>query len=71
MAIAIILAFLFLGGMCFFGYKYLTIKKLIKKFQNIGTGRYGFYEKKSISYNAYVYVDEIDRYKTFGIFKKK
>ena len=62
MVALILITILLLGSTIFLGYKYLTIKKVVKEFQQIGTGRYGFYEKRGTSYNAYVYVDEIDRY---------
>jgi len=62
MLVAILISVLFLGGTIFFGYKYMTLKKLTKEFQEIGTGRYGFYEMRVGSYDAYVYVNEIDRY---------
>lgn len=63
-AIATFVALVFLAGTIFFGYKYLTIKKLVKEYQEIGTGRYGFYNFNSFSssYRAIVYVDELDRY---------
>ena len=63
--IAIIAALMFLGGTIFFGYKYLTIRKLVKEYEEIGTGRYGFYNYNYSSgscYKAIVYVDELDRY---------
>ena len=48
----------------FFILKCLKLKNAIKSYEKIWTGRYGFYKYTgSCSYhNAYVYVDEIDRY---------
>lgn len=62
--IALVVALVFLAGTIFFSYKYLTIKKLVKEYEEIGTGRYGFYNfgSSSSSYRAIVYVDELDRY---------
>ena len=48
-----------------FSIKYFIIKKLIKEYEEIGTGRYGFYNYSYSSgscYKAIVYVDELDRY---------
>lgn len=47
----------------FMTYKYIKLKAGIKKYDEIGTGRYGFYKYIYSSYHAIVYVDEIDRYK--------
>jgi hypothetical protein len=48
----------------FFIYKYLKLKKGLKSYEKIGTGRCGFYKYTGgySVYNAYVYVIEIDRY---------
>jgi len=48
----------------FFILKYLKLKKAIRSYERIGTGRYGFYKYIGTysHYSAYVYVNEIDRY---------
>jgi len=46
-------------------YKYVNLRKGLKQYENIGTGRIGFYIYNSGGYgyySAYVYVNEIDRY---------
>ena len=45
-------------------FKYIKLKSSLKSYEEIGTGRYGFYKYMGnySSYNAYVYVKEIDRY---------
>lgn len=45
-------------------FKYKKLKKSIKEYEEIGTGRYGFYINKKYSpYSSIVYINEIDRYK--------
>lgn len=48
----------------FFCYKYLTLKKSLKQYTCIGTGKFGFYKIKFnfSSYNSIVYIKEIDRF---------
>lgn len=60
----LIITILFLCNILFI-YKYLQLKKGIKSYNRIGTGRYGFYkytDGRYSFYNAYVYVYEMDRY---------
>lgn len=47
-----------------FALKFFKLRKSIKKFEEIGTGRYGFYVNKHFNTdkNSYVYVKEVDRY---------
>ena len=59
------LAFLFVLSL-FFSIKYFLLRKGLKKYENIGTGRFGFYKK----FDYYVYIKEIDRY-TNGFSKIK
>lgn len=62
--IVVALIILSLISNIFLGYKYLRFKKLIKEYNDIGTGRFGFYKyvSGSGSYRAIVYVREIDKY---------
>lgn len=65
MVFLIIISLVFLITTCFFLYKYIRLKKMVKSYNNIGTGRYGFYKYNNNNYSSYkaiVYVDEIDRY---------
>ena len=60
----IIIAILFISNLIFI-IKYFKIKKEIKKYFEIGTGRNGFYLHKHWGYvekNSYVFIKEIDRY---------
>jgi len=45
-------------------FRYIKLKKLIKEYNKINTGRYGFYVSKRTSsiYTSYVYITELDRY---------
>jgi len=44
-------------------FKYIKIKKNVKEYEEIGTGRYGFYDSNKNCYDsAIVYVKELDRY---------
>jgi hypothetical protein len=45
----------------FLFYLFFKLRKDIKKYEDIGTGRYGFY-KFGNSYKSYVYVKELDRF---------
>ena len=45
--------------------RFIVLKKGLKKYEQIGTGRFGFYKYSHISYtqyDSYIYVNEIDRY---------
>jgi lipopolysaccharide export LptBFGC system permease protein LptF len=55
--IYIALAFLFASSI-FFNIKYFILRKGLKKYESIGTGKIGFYK----IYDYYVYIKEIDRY---------
>lgn len=60
-----VLVVFFLVISFFYYKKYKRLKKEIKNFEEIGTGRSGFYyNNKGGSYAAIVYVNELDRYTT-------
>lgn len=42
-------------------YLFIKIRTFLRKYEDIGTGRYGFYINGK-SYKAFVYVKEIDRF---------
>ena len=62
--ITLILLFALLLCNVVFIYKYLKLKKGLKAYEKIGTNRIGFYKYINFypNYNAYIYVNEIDRY---------
>lgn len=69
--IVVALIILSLVGNGYFGYKYFMLRKLTKEYDEIDTGRFGFYNYSSGSlYKAIVYVREIDKY-TDGYSKLK
>lgn len=71
MIIGVIIFILLLAGNVFLGYKYFRFKQAIKSYNEIGTGRIGFYVYNPTgNYSAIVFVKELDRY-TDGYSKLK
>lgn len=63
MMVAYFFLLLLFGSTSIMTYKYIKLKKWTKTYDEIGTGRHGFYMYNKGSYNAIVYVNEIDRFK--------
>jgi len=62
--LSMIIALLVICNIIFI-YRFIKLKKGLKKYQQIGTGRFGFYKyshSSYLQYNSYIYVNEIDRY---------
>lgn len=55
---------LFTSAFIIYLFKYRKLKKQVKEYEDIGTGRCGFYlnQNNSLLYRTIVYVKEIDRY---------
>lgn len=63
MIVAYIFLLLLFGSTSIMTYKYIKLKNWVKSYEEIGTGKHGFYMYNKGSYSAIVYVNEIDRFK--------